>query len=72
MFMIYLHLQLHMPVSNGSVVIATKLKAKYKFHREGILFFTLYKKITISEVAYFLKIITMTNLRTLHYVAPTS
>jgi hypothetical protein len=38
-FTIYLHTKSHMPVSNGSLVIAVKLKAEDNFHVVRMTFF---------------------------------
>jgi len=34
----------HIPISNGSLVIAIKPEAKYRFHAAAILLFIFYKK----------------------------
>jgi hypothetical protein len=51
--MIYLHTQFHMPRSNGSLVIAIKLQAKYIFHSDAMLFYFLQKAKTPIRVHIF-------------------
>jgi hypothetical protein len=53
MFKIHLRTKFHMHFSNGSLVIAMKLKAKYRFHTAHIVLFYVLQNIKFTNVAYF-------------------
>jgi hypothetical protein len=48
--------EIHSLSSNGSLVIAIKPEAKYRFLAAAMLFYKVQKNITLTKVAYFLKI----------------
>jgi len=52
MVVTYLRTKFHAPSSSGLLVIATKSKAKYRFHVATIIF-RFYRKITLTKVAKF-------------------
>jgi hypothetical protein len=50
MFVNYLHTKYHLPISNGSLVIAVKLKYKEIFRTADVLFYILQKNPSVQHI----------------------
>jgi hypothetical protein len=53
MFMASHYITFHLPGIDNLFVIAIRLKVKYRFNVDTVLFFTLYKNMTALKVIYF-------------------